>query len=238
SSLQPKLKNPDPGNQQQDADEVDRLIGSRLQIGERHAPDAPDREGSEWQVYREYPAPGGEIGDDAAERWAGYRAEHDHGPQNGQNAAMPVLRVDIEKHRLAERVDDPAAEALQDAEQDDRRRGGRDGTEQRGGDEDGDADDEQPSRPEAATQPAGQRRDDRGGAEIARHDPGAERQAAAEIVLQPRQRDIDDRRVGGLHRGRHHDGNRRKSPRRQRRRGILSRHAGTPTAARAGFGSG
>src|SRR3984893_11721661 len=81
---------------------------------------------------------------------------------------------------------------------------GGDGAEQRGDDKESNGAGEGLPRSKAPTEPSGQRGHHGGGAEIARHDPGAEIEPATQTLFELRQSDVCDRAVEGLHRGGDH----------------------------------
>ena len=178
AARQQKLQRPDADHEHQSPDCVDRRPGDGLAARQGPA-HAPDRQHAERQVDRENPAPGGEIGDDAADHRAEDRPQHDRRAPDRQHPAVPFLRVQVQEDCLAERVDHAPRGALQHAAGDDRRWVGGEGAQQREQHKQRDPAREQQAGAVSAAQPPGQRRHDRCRAQIAGHDPGAEREAAA-----------------------------------------------------------
>jgi hypothetical protein len=127
-----------------------------------------------------------------------------------------LLRIDVEKDSLRQRLDDAGRRTLDEAEWDQRSRRRRDRAEHGAQDEQADRAGEELPRTIAATEPAGQRRHYCRGAEIARHDPGAEIDPAAQALLELRQCHVGDRGVESLHSGRDHQRDRRLSAARTR----------------------
>src|SRR5229473_2707151 len=146
-----------------------------------------DCDETEGNIEGEDPAPRGEVGNDAAENGAQYRAGHDRRSPQCEHPTVVLLRIDVEEDSLRQWLNDSGRRTLDEAEWDQRSRGGRDRAEHGAKDEQADRAGEELPRAIAATEPAGQGRHYSRGAEIARHDPGAEIDPTTQVLLELRQ---------------------------------------------------
>ncbi len=167
--------------------------------------DADRGEHAEWHVYVEYPAPVVIIGQVATERRAEDRAEdHPHAPHR-HGLRMPLGRVDLKQHRLGERHQGRAADSLQQAIDHQLGEAGGSAAQGRRRGKADHRDQEHVFDAEAAGEPAGQRRHDRGGDDVRGDDPGDLVLRGRHAALHMRQGDVGDGGVDALHERRQHD---------------------------------
>src|SRR5712675_654417 len=113
---------------------------------------------TEGNIEGEYPAPRGEVGNDAAEDGAQYRPGHDRRSPQCEHPTVVLLRIDVEKDSLRQRLDDAGRRTLEEAEWDQHSRRRRDRAEHGAQHEQADRAGEELPRTMAATEPAGQSR--------------------------------------------------------------------------------
>jgi len=194
------LKRSHTDNQQQNPQPVDARFAAQLG-GRRDLPQPCHCDRPKGQVQDEDPTPRGEVGDDAAEQRTHDRAGHDRRSPYRQHAAVLSLGVDVEEDCLCQWLDDAGGGALGHAELDQCGWRWRNRAEQRGDNKERNCAGEGLPCSKAPAEPSGQRGHHGGGAEIARHDPGAEIESAAQTLLELRQRNVCDCAVEGLHGG-------------------------------------
>jgi hypothetical protein len=119
-------------------------------------------QGSDRQVDVEDVAPAIGLGQPATEHRAGH---HRNAPQR-HCRSLPLLRIDVEQHRLRERDKRGAEQALQDPEQHDLHQGLRHAAQHRRNSETSDGDKEQALDAKPPGEEAGRRRHDRGSDDI------------------------------------------------------------------------
>ena len=157
------------------------------------------------QVDQEHPAPVVIVGQPAAEHRPEDRPDHHAAAEQRHRLAVLLARVDVEQGRLGERDDERAADALEGAEEHHLGQDLRDRAQHRG---DGEArpptDQQQALAPDPVGQPAGDRKRDRRGDDIAGQHPVDRVLRRAEARLHVRQRDVGDGRVEHLQQHRHH----------------------------------
>jgi len=195
-------------------DEAEPVEPARvIQLGLVHEDDlAEHRQQPERQVDEEHPVPGIGFGEPGAERGPHDRAQHHaHAPDRHRGGAL-LQRVGVEHHRLRQRHQRGAEDALQQAEQHHLVDVLRQPAQHRGDGEAGRADDEDALAPEAVGDPSDRRGHDRG-----RDDVGG--QHPVDLVLRGRQRalhvgqrDVGDGGVQRLHDRRRHGAHRHHVP--------------------------
>src|SRR3954454_92580 len=116
-------------------------------------------------------------------------------PDDRHHAAEPVRPGGLREGTHADRHDHAAAEALQDAEEDQRARRPGQAAQRRAEPEQGDRDHPDLLRAEALGHPPGERDDDREAQHVAGRDPLDRVQRGVELARQRLERDVDDRRV-------------------------------------------
>ena len=153
----------------------------------------------------EDPAPRVAVGEPAAEHRAEDRRHHDAEPPEAHRLAALVGRERLEQHRLRQRLQRAAGEALDDAEHHQRRQAPGEAAEEGRDGEAAHRHQQQPLAAEEVGEPAGHRQDDGVRHQVRGERPGGfvdgRRQAAGDV----RQRDVDDGGVEDLHEGREHD---------------------------------
>ena len=160
----------------------------------------PDR-----QVDEEDPAPGEVVDEPAAEDRAEDRPEQHRHADDRHHAADAVRAGGLREDRHAERHQHAAAEALQDAEGDQRARPPGEAGEHRAADEEGDRDHVQALGAEAVGGPAGER--DHGGERqrVAGRRPTGSSTATCRTRARACDRDVDDGHVEDRHDRAEHD---------------------------------
>ena len=146
------------------------------------------------QVDVEDPAPGELVDEEAAEQRPGDRGDGEHGADQAHVAAALPRRDDVGDDRLRADHQAAGADALQGAEGDQLGHRLAEAREHRAGEEDDDRRQEHGLAPVHVAELAVDRRRDRRGEQVGRHDPG-EVVEAAEVADDRRQRGRDDRLV-------------------------------------------
>ena len=158
------------GREQREADHVEAMAGLR-HVARQDALGRDQRGDPDRQVDEEDPAPGGGVDQPAAEDRAEDRAEQHRDADDRHHAADALRAGGAGQDRHAERHDHAAAEALEDAEADQRLGAPREAREHRAAHEEEDRGQVEALGAEAVGGPAGER-DHRGERQrVAGHDP-------------------------------------------------------------------
>ncbi len=155
---------------------------------------------AERQVDQEDPVPVQRLGEDSAEDLADRRAGRaDEAEGADGTAALARLGEERDEHAEADRGGQGAADALEEAGGDQQLRAGGEGAQQRGRGEQRQAGDEHLPAADEVPEPAGQQEQPGEGDQIGVDGPGQAGGGEAEVLLDGRQGDGDDRAVQDDH---------------------------------------
>ena len=177
------------------------LVGRIKDVGRDHAQgDQPDG-----QVDVEDPAPGGGVGQPAAQKRAQDRPHHHPHAVDAHGQAPFLGRKGLQQDGLGHGLKAPAADALEDPEEDEPGQGGGRPAQQRGQGEHGQGAQEVALAAEDAGQPAAHGDNHRVGHQIGGQDPGHLLLAGREAALDMLQGHVGHGGVQDLDQGRDHD---------------------------------
>ena len=169
---------------------------------------------AERQVDQEHPAPIETVGEPAADHRAQDRPDHDANAPPGHGRAMFFGRPHIEQIGLAQRRDEGPGGALDHAEQHHLFQAAGNAAQHRSGGESRDTPQEQGAPADARRKPAGERRGNGGGDDIAGQHPGDAVGGGVQAGLHVRQRHVGDGGIEDGHEAAQHyhqrDGDRRR----------------------------
>jgi hypothetical protein len=164
-----------------------------------------ERGDAERDVDEEDPTPRRVRGDDATEHRAERRPEHARDREHrGRPGALARWERAVE-HRLADRHHHPAADALRDPERDQLTDRLRQPAERGAEREDRERGEEHPLGADAVTDPTRRRDPHRQAEQVGRDHPLETGVGGVELVLDGRERHVDDRGVEHVHEDAHHE---------------------------------
>ena len=200
AAVEHELERADRDGQQGEAQEIEAARAA-MRIVAHQGENAEGAQDADRQVDVEHPAPGELVGQPAAERRAGDRAQHGADAPQSHRLALLLARIGVHHDGLRDRHQGGAETALQGTEQHELVERLRRAAQHRHDGEAHHAARERLAQAEAQGAEAGERRHDGRGHDIRRDDPGDLLLRRRQRSLDRGQRDVGDRAVERVHDG-------------------------------------